>query len=51
MHSTGMQAECGCTERPGRPRKTWDEVLLDDRKELGMDSADPQNLSKRRERL
>ena len=32
-------------KRPGRPKKTWDEVLVDDRKKLGMDSADPQNHS------
>ena len=32
-------------KRPGRPKKTWDEVLVDDRKKLGMDSADPQNRS------
>ena len=32
-------------KRPGRPKKTWDEVLMDDRKKLGMDSADPQNRS------
>ena len=30
-------------KRPGRPKKTWREVLVDDRKKLGMDSADPQN--------
>ena len=29
----------------GRPRKSWDEVLENDRKKLGMDSADPQNRS------
>ena len=32
-------------KRPGRPKNTWDEVLMDDRKKLGMDSADPQNRS------
>ena len=32
-------------KRPGRPKKTWDEVLMDDRKKLGMNSADPQNHS------
>ena len=32
-------------KRPGRPKKTWDEMLVDDRKKLGMDSADPQNRS------
>ena len=30
-------------KRSGKPRKSWDEVLLDDRKKLGMDTADPQN--------
>ena len=30
-------------KRSGRPRKSWDEVLENDRKKLGMDSADPQN--------
>ena len=28
-----------------RPKKTWDEVLVDDRMKLGMVSVDPQNLS------
>ena len=37
--------------RPGRPKKTWDEVLVDDRKKLGMDSADPQNRSGWRRRF
>ena len=32
-------------KRPGRPKKTWDEVLMDDRKKLGMDFADPLNRS------
>ena len=32
-------------KRPGRPRKTWDEVFVNDKKKLGMDSADPQNQS------
>ena len=32
-------------KRPGRPKKTWDEVLMDNRKKLEMDSADPQNRS------
>ena len=31
-------------KRPGRPRKTWNVVLVNDRKKLGMDFADPQNL-------
>ena len=38
-------------KRPGRPKKTWDEVLMDDRKKLGMDPADPQNRSEWRGRL
>ena len=29
--------------RPGLPRETLDEVLVNDRKKLGMDSADLQN--------
>ena len=33
------------------PKKTWDEVLVDDRKKLGMDFADPENRSEWRERL
>ena len=32
-------------KRPGRPKKTWDEVLVDDRMKLGMDFADPMNRS------
>ena len=32
-------------KRPGGPKKTWDEVLMDDRKKLGMDFADPMNRS------
>ena len=27
------------------PKKTWDKVLMGDRMELGMDSADPRNRS------
>ena len=38
-------------KRPGRPKKNWDEVLVDDRKKLGMDSADPQKRSEWRGRL
>ena len=30
-------------KRSGRPRKSWDEVIKNDRKKLDMDSADPQN--------
>ena len=32
-------------KRSGRPKKTWNEVLVDDRKKLGMDFADPMNRS------
>ena len=44
--STGWIAEVSklnmvAQERPGRPRKTWDEVLVNNRKKIGMDSADP----------
>ena len=38
-------------KRSGRPRKSWDEVPENDRKKLGMDSADPQNRSEWRGRL
>ena len=38
-------------KRPGRQKKTWDEVLMDDRKKLGMDSVAPQNHSEWRGRL
>ena len=41
----------GAQKRPSRPKKTWDEVLVDDRKNLGMESADPQNRSEWRGRL
>ena len=49
-HSTGWIAEVRklnvvARKGPGRPRKTWDEVLVNDRKKLVMDSADPQNQS------
>ena len=32
-------------KRPDRSKKTWDEVLVDDKKKLRMDSADTQNRS------
>ena len=38
-------------KRPGRLKKTWDEVLVDDRKKLGMDFSGPQNRSEWRGRL
>ena len=55
-HSTGWIAEVHklnvvAQKRSGRPRKSWDEVLENDRKKLGMDSADPQNCSEWRGRL
>ena len=48
--STGWIAEVRklnvvAQKRSGRPRKSWDVVLENDRKKLGMDSADPQNRS------
>ena len=54
--STGWVAEVRklnvvAQKRSGRPRKSWDEVLENDRKKLGMDSADPQNRSEWRGRL
>ncbi|MEW8547293.1 MAG: hypothetical protein AB2693_27615, partial [Candidatus Thiodiazotropha sp.] len=30
-------------KRPGRPKKTWEELLVNNRKKLGMVSTDPQN--------
>ena len=55
-HSTGWIAEVRklhvvAQKRSGRPRKSWDEVLENDRKKLGMDSADSQNCSEWRGRL
>ena len=38
-------------KRSDRPKKPWDEVLVDDRKKLGMDSVDPQNRFEWRGRL
>ena len=38
-------------KRSGRPRKSWDEVIKNDRKKLDIDSADPQNGSEWRGRL
>ena len=38
-------------KRTDKPKKTWDEVLVDDRKKLEMDSAGPQNRSEWRGRL
>ena len=38
-------------KRSGRPRKSWDEVIKNDRKKLDMDSADPQNRSEWNRRL
>ena len=54
--STGWTAEVRklnvvAQKRSGRPRKSLDEVLENDRKKLGMDSADPQNRSEWRGRL
>ena len=54
--STGWIAEVRklnvvAQKRSGRPRKSWDEVLENDRNKLGMDSADLQNHSEWRGRL
>ena len=54
--STGWTAEvCKLNvvaqKRSGKPRKSWDEVIGNDRKKLDMDSADPQNRSEWRGRL
>ena len=38
-------------KRSGRPRKSWDEVIKNDRKKLNMDSVDPENRSEWRGRL
>ena len=38
-----MQAKCSWTEETGQAKETWDEVLVEDRKKLGMDSVDTQN--------
>ena len=56
QRSTGWTAEVRklnvvAQKRSGRPRKSCDEVLENDRKKLGMDSADPQNRSEWRGRL
>ena len=32
-----MQAKCSCTEETGQAKETWDEVLVDERRKLGMD--------------
>ena len=37
------KTNCSCTEETGRSKNTWVEVLVDDIKKLGMDSADPKN--------
>ena len=41
-----MQAKCSCTEETRQVK-----VLVDDKKKLGMESADPQNHSEWRGRL
>ena len=38
-------------KRSRRPRKSWDEVIKNDREKLGMDSADPKNRSEWRGHL
>ena len=51
LDCSSTQAKHSSQKRSGKPRKSWDEVLLDDRKKLGMDTADPQNRSEWRGRL
>ena len=46
-----MQAKCSCSEETGQAKETWDEVLVDDRKKLGMDSVVTQNRFEWRGRL
>ena len=38
-------------KRPCKSTKTWDEVLMNDREKLGIDSADLQNFSDWRRHL
>ncbi|MEW8547557.1 MAG: hypothetical protein AB2693_28960 [Candidatus Thiodiazotropha sp.] len=35
--------EVDAQKRPGRPKNMWEELLVNDRKKLGMVSTDPQN--------
>ena len=54
--STGWIAEVHklkvvAQKRSGRPRKTWDEVIENDRKKLDMGSANPKNRSEWRGRF
>ena len=47
-HGTGWIAKVRklnvvAQKRPGKPKKTLDEVLVDDRKKFGTDFADPMN--------
>ena len=51
IHAKVRKLNVVAQKRPGRPKKTWDEVLVDDRKKLGMDFADPMNRSEWRGRL
>ena len=48
---TNIKLNVVAQKRSGRPRKSWDEVIKNDRKKLDMDSADPQNRSEWRGRL
>ena len=44
-HDRNRKLEIQNHKRSSRPRKSWDEVIKNDRKKLDMDSADPQNRS------
>ena len=45
LDCSSLQAKLVAQKRSGKPRKSRDEVLLDDKKKLGMDTADQQNSS------
>ena len=51
LDCSSSQAKLVAQKRSGKPRKSRDEVLLDDKKKLGMDTADLQNSSEWRGRL
>ena len=42
---SSTQAKPSCTEKIRQAKEKWEEVLLEDKKKLGMDTADPQNRS------
>ena len=50
-HEADHKLNVVAQKRSGRPRKSWNEVMKNDRKKLDMDSADLQNRSEWRGRL